>query len=67
MKKKLTKKLVLNKETISRLQNEEMKLIKGASIFITSCDCDTDSCSIPIHCCDITTKEQNIEKTFELG
>jgi natural product precursor len=57
MKKKFLKKLNLNKKTITRLQNEEMRLIKGASIFIPSCDCDTDSCSIPVRCCNIKTIE----------
>jgi len=57
MKKKLLKKLILNKATITRLQNEEMRLIKGASIFIPSCVCDTASCSIHARCCDPETVE----------
>jgi len=57
MKKKLSKKLNLNKETITKLQDKEMRLIKGASIFIPSCDCDTDSCSIPVRCCGPDTVE----------
>ena len=57
MKKKLTKKLSLNKATVTRLANEEMRLIKGASIVIDSCNCDTASCSLPVHCCGPDTKE----------
>lgn len=65
MKKKFAKKLSLKKETISILQNDEMRLIKGASIILPSCDCDTASCSIAIHCCDPETEEilLNREKT----
>lgn len=52
MKKKLSKQMALNKETIASLQSDEMKRIKGATIIFGTCDCDTASCSIPIRCCD---------------
>ncbi len=52
MKKKFSKKLALNKETISILQSDEMKLIRGATFFFGTCDCDTASCSIYVQCCD---------------
>lgn len=60
MKKKLTKKLSLNKATVTRLQSKEMKVIKGASIVIDSCNCDTASCSLPVHCCGTDTVEKVI-------
>lgn len=65
MKKKFLKKLSLNKETITILQNEEMILIKGASIFITSCQCDTASCSIAGYCCDPETVERLLKNEDE--
>ena len=65
MKKKLTKKLSLNKATVTKLQNEEMKVIKGASIVIDSCNCDTASCSLPVHCCEPTIKEMIIKDEWK--
>lgn len=54
-KKKLGKKLVLDKETISKLQDEEMKQIKGASVILLSHCCDpTESCSVMLPCCGPT-------------
>lgn len=53
MKKKIEKKLVLKKSTVSNLNQEEKKMIKGGtSVLYVTCDCKTDheSCSI-IVCC----------------
>lgn len=47
-KKMLTKKLTLNKKTIARLGEAEMRNLKGASIFVAC----SESCSIFIMCCD---------------
>ncbi len=55
MKKELTRKLVLNKKTISNLDNREMKSIRGATLARPSCACDvTESCSL-YFCCPPTT------------
>ncbi len=53
MKKKLAKKLFLNKETISKLQDEESRKIKGGISYCNdSCSCKTDgSCSDGLNCC----------------
>ena len=54
MKKKVVVKLGLNKKTVSNLDREEKKNIKGGvSIFVVTCDCKTDhdSCSVYINCC----------------
>ncbi len=59
MRKKLTKKLVLNKKTISNLDREEMNSARGASFFIPC----SDSCSVIFVCCDPTTNPQ----LFDLG
>lgn len=48
MKKKPTKKLILNKNTVAGLTADEMKHMKGASL-INYC---TDSCSVLQACCD---------------
>lgn len=54
MRKKLTKKLVLNKKTISNLDREEMNSARGASvIYICS-----ESCSVIYICCDPTKDPQ---------
>ncbi|MCK4762288.1 MAG: class I lanthipeptide [Candidatus Aminicenantes bacterium] len=60
MKKKLTKKLLLNKKTISQLQDEESRKIKGGlSMCIDTCSCNTDkSCSHGINCCPTTRNEK---------
>lgn len=50
-KNKLTKKLVLNKKTVSNLQDEEMNLIRGASVLFLC----TESCSVLVNCCDPTS------------
>ncbi|MCK4762686.1 MAG: class I lanthipeptide [Candidatus Aminicenantes bacterium] len=58
MKKKLTQKLLLNKNTISKLQDEESRALKGGSGFHT-CECDTDgktSCSLIGPCCTLPEK-----------
>ncbi|MCK4764345.1 MAG: class I lanthipeptide [Candidatus Aminicenantes bacterium] len=60
MKKKLTKNLLLNKETISKLQDEESRKIKGGFSDINdSCLCKTDgSCSDAVNCCPTTRNEK---------
>ncbi|MCK4760552.1 MAG: class I lanthipeptide [Candidatus Aminicenantes bacterium] len=60
MKKKLTEKLLLNKETISKLQDEESRKIKGGlSLCDDSCSCKTDdSCSDGMNCCPTTRREK---------
>jgi hypothetical protein len=51
-KKKLAKKLALNKEKIAGLNPADMKKIKGASILG---DC-TFSCSVFVACCEPITQ-----------
>jgi len=54
MKKKVQKKLELNKRTISSLDNSEKKEAKGGiSALNISCDCNTDhkSCTLHVFCC----------------
>ena len=52
MKKIFKKKLELNKKTISNLQSDEMKNVKGATYYETVCNCKTDeSCSYFVNCC----------------
>ncbi|MCK4762291.1 MAG: class I lanthipeptide [Candidatus Aminicenantes bacterium] len=60
MKKKLTKILLLRKETISKLQDEESRKIKGGYTDIyDSCVCKTDeSCSAIGNCCPTTRNEK---------
>lgn len=48
MKKSFEKKLVLNKKTITNLEQKEMNDVRGGSII----DVCTNSCSIIIICCD---------------
>ncbi|MCK4762029.1 MAG: class I lanthipeptide [Candidatus Aminicenantes bacterium] len=55
MKKRLITKLSLKKETISKLQDHESRVIKGGSELKT-CDCNTDgktSCSYIWYCCTV--------------
>jgi len=47
MKKRLNKKLVLNKTTIASLKKDEMNLIRGATL-VDHC---TESCSLVDICC----------------
>lgn len=54
MKKKIENKMALKKITVSNLNREEKKKIKGGmSVFVHTCDCNTDheSCSIGLNCC----------------
>ena len=54
MKKKIEKKLALTKNTVSNLNPEETKKIKGGVSFLyETCYCETahESCSIHINCC----------------
>ena len=58
MKRKLSKKLIFNKMTISRLQPHETRAVKGGSDFYT-CDLKTDvktSCSVIAPCCNLLEK-----------
>ena len=62
MEKKLTQKLLLNKNTISKLQDEEIRSIKGGTAIKDTTECDTDvktSCSIFGPCCTIPEKAGN--------
>jgi len=54
MKKKVEKKLTLNKITISDLNTKEKQIIRGgATLLAETCYCNTDhkSCSLKINCC----------------
>lgn len=51
MKKKFTKKLVLKKEKVSNLSDNNMNMIRGGTIF-QYC---TESCSLFDYCCDTKT------------
>ncbi len=62
MKKKLTKKLMLSRKTISNLTDNEMNLVRGASL-IVNC---TNSCSLIRYCCP-TTQENVIEQNPDEG
>jgi len=45
------RKLELNKETISNLNDQEMKKVKGALATVVSCECEeTMSCSVWFCC-----------------
>ena len=57
MKKRLNKKLVLNKMTISSLKDKDMHLIRGATLVF---DC-TESCSLVWICCT-PTKEYAMDQ-----
>ena len=57
MKKKFSKKLALNKETISSLNYDEMKKVKGASILVAC----TESCSILVACCGPDPKRMAVQ------
>lgn len=62
MKKKIYKKLKLSKITITNLDNEYQKRIKGGlSVFIETCYCYTEhkSCSLLINCCPPPEKIDN--------
>ena len=52
MKKRLNKKLVLNKMTIASLKKDEMNLIRGATL-VDHC---TESCSLVDICCNKTVE-----------
>jgi len=54
MKKKMIKKLVLKKATVTRLDKKDMNLVIGATL-VNPYYC-SDSCSIVIFCCGDTTK-----------
>jgi len=55
MKTRVTKTLALNKETVSRLNREDMKHLEGGTINLNlSCGC-TESCTILGFCCGPTT------------
>jgi len=54
MKKKMIKKLILNKKTISSLNNEEMNLVIGATVIMP--EVCSRSCSVMLPCCGPTTE-----------
>ncbi|MCK4766360.1 MAG: class I lanthipeptide [Candidatus Aminicenantes bacterium] len=46
------KKLELNKNTVSNLNDEQMDKIHGATLAYTSCNCNTtNSCTGYVNCC----------------
>ena len=48
----MKKKLTLKKATVTNLTDDQMKKIRGASIYLHTCDCqDTESCSVAYKCC----------------
>jgi len=51
MKKRLKKKLVLRKETVSTISDKNMALIKGGTVFYAC----TESCTVFYICCDTKT------------
>lgn len=62
MKKKFSKKLNLNKNTVTHLNIEDQKKIKGGlSVFDETCYCNTEhkSCSLKINCCPPPEKADN--------
>ncbi|MCK4762687.1 MAG: class I lanthipeptide [Candidatus Aminicenantes bacterium] len=62
MKKKLTQKLLLNKNTISKLQDEESRALKGGTAIKDTSECNTDvktSCSMVMVCCTLPEKAVN--------
>lgn len=63
-KKKLTKKLELNKENISSLNFDEMSKMKGAISLVFAC---TESCSVFVACCEPTTEKDNNNIDLEKG
>ena len=61
MKTKLSKKLNLNKNKISRLNDHDMNLIRGATL-VMHC---SESCSLVKICCEPTVKEYLIDQNLE--
>lgn len=62
MKKKVSKKITLNKISVSNLNNDEEKKIKGGTTaFHPTCYCNTEhkSCSLQINCCPPPEKADN--------
>ena len=63
MKKNFAKKMLLNKVTVSRLNDNDMSLIRGATL-IYHC---TESCSLIYVCCDPKTIPVEKNKVQEKG
>ncbi len=63
MKRILNKKLVLNKNTISNLSDDEMEKIWGATAFLPC----TESCSAFLICCDPITEKRFINDDNDQG
>lgn len=62
MKKKIYKKFILNKNTVTHLNSEDQKKIKGGTTaFHPTCYCNTEhkSCSLQINCCPPAEKLDN--------
>ncbi|MCK4762612.1 MAG: class I lanthipeptide [Candidatus Aminicenantes bacterium] len=59
-KKTLTKKMLLNKATVSNLNSVDLDMIKGGTLltFETCANCDTASCSLHINCCGPTVPKK---------
>jgi len=55
MKTRVTKTLALNKETVSRLNREDMKHLEGGTMGLEFSCCCTESCTILGFCCGPTT------------
>lgn len=69
MKKKIENKMELKKITVSNLNHEEKKKIKGGiSILHITCDCNTDheSCSLQVNCCPPPLEKRLIMKDSEV-
>ena len=62
MKKKLRKKLALNKSTIAKLDpQDKIKIKSGITAFAVTCDCYTEhkSCTLGGNCCPPAEKLDN--------
>lgn len=62
MKKRLIRKLALNKEIIASLNPDEMDKIKGAVSLLFAC---TESCSNLVACCE--PKKDELNQVKDLG
>ncbi|MCK4762611.1 MAG: class I lanthipeptide [Candidatus Aminicenantes bacterium] len=59
-KKRPTKKLLLNKTTVSNLNSADLDMIKGGTLltFKTCVNCGTASCTLDMACCGPTVPKQ---------
>ena len=64
MKKRMSKRLILNRVTVSRLSQEDMNAVVGATLYLPC----TESCSLYIQCCPVTTtKKLDLQELDRLG